>query len=85
MTVVIVEHKVEWVGQFADRVVALDEGKVLMDGKPREVLTSELLVGRGFGISRYTSAAREGVRRGLWPKERELPITLDEAFIGFKN
>ena len=61
ITVVMAEHKVEWVAQFADRVVALYEGKVLMDGKPREVLTSEKLVGRGFGISRYTSTAREAV------------------------
>ncbi len=84
MTVVMAEHKVEWIAQFADRVVALYEGKVLMEGKPREVLTSELLLGKGFGISRYTSAAREAVQRGLWPKGRELPVTLDEAGEGFR-
>jgi energy-coupling factor transport system ATP-binding protein len=84
MTVVIAEHKVEWIAQFADRVVALYEGKILMDGKPREVLTSELLLGKGFGISRYTSTAREAGPRGLWPKDRELPVTLDEAAAGFR-
>jgi energy-coupling factor transporter ATP-binding protein EcfA2 len=83
MTVVMVEHKVEWVAQFADRVVALYEGKVLMNGKPKDVLTSERLIGRGFGISRYTSTAREAVKQGLWPKNRELPVTLDEAVKGF--
>ena len=41
MTVVMAEHKMEWVAQFADRVVALYEGKVLMEGKPRDVLTSD--------------------------------------------
>ena len=84
MTVVIAEHKVEWIAQFADRVVALYEGKILMDGKPREVLTSEMLLGKGFGISRYTSAAREAGPRGLWPADRELPVTLDEAAEGFR-
>ncbi len=29
MTVVMAEHKIEWVAQFADRVVALYEGKVI--------------------------------------------------------
>ncbi len=85
ITVVMAEHKVEWVAQFADRVVALYEGQVLMDGKPREVLTSDQLVGKGFGISRYTSTAREAARRGFWPKKSELPVTLDEAIIGFKK
>jgi energy-coupling factor transporter ATP-binding protein EcfA2 len=85
MTVVMAEHKMEWVAQFADRVVALYEGKVLMNGKPRDVLTSARLVGRGFGISRYTSTAREAAKRGFWPKDLELPVTLDEAFQGFKN
>src|ERR1700690_1018944 len=74
ITVVMVEHKVEWVARFADRVVALYEGQVLMDGKPREVLTSDHLVGKGFGISRYTSTAREASRRSLWPKNSELPV-----------
>src|SRR5512137_1728469 len=46
MTVVMAEHKVEWVARYADRVVALFEGRILMDGKPAEVLTSEQLLGR---------------------------------------
>lgn len=83
MTVLLAEHKVEWVAQFADRVVALHEGQVLLEGKPGEVLTSALLDGKGFGISRYTSTAREAVKQGLWPKNRRLPVTLDEAAQGF--
>lgn len=85
ITVVMAEHKVEWIAQFADRVIVLYEGNVMMDGKPGEVLTSEKLVGRGFGISRYTSTAREAVTRGIWPKERALPVTLEEALEGFKR
>lgn len=83
MTVVMAEHKVEWIAQFADRVIALHEGKVLLDGKPGLVLTSDLLDGKGFGISRYTSTAREARKQGLWPEEKALPVTLDEAAAGF--
>ncbi len=83
MTVVLAEHKVEWIAQFADRVVALYEGKILLDGKPGEVLTSDLLTGKGFGISRYTSTAREAQKQGLWPEDRRLPVTLEEAVEGF--
>jgi energy-coupling factor transporter ATP-binding protein EcfA2 len=83
MTVVMVEHKVEWIARFADRVVALKEGQILMEGKPAEVLTSDLLAESGFGISRYTSTAKEAKKRGLWKKET-MPITLEEAVEGFK-
>jgi energy-coupling factor transporter ATP-binding protein EcfA2 len=82
MTVIMAEHKVEWIAQFADRVVALHEGQVLLEGKPSEVLTSDLLPEKGFGISRYTSAARKAREQDLWKKER-LPVTLDEAVEGF--
>ena len=82
MTVVLAEHKVEWIAQFADRVVALYDGQVLLDGKPSEVLTSDLLPEKGCGISRYTSVARKARGQGLWNKET-LPVTLDEAVEGF--
>ncbi len=82
MTVILVEHKVEWIAQFADRVIALHDGQILLEGTPSEVLTSDLLQGKGFGISRYTSTAREAKKLGLWKKET-LPVTLDEAAEGF--
>jgi len=84
MTVVMVEHKMEWIANFADRVIALKDGQILLEGKPSEVLTSDLLAENGFGISRYTSTAREAKKRGLWKKEN-LPVTLDEAVEGFGN
>ena len=83
MTVIMAEHKVEWIAQFADRVIALHEGKILLDGKPGEVLTSPSLDGKGFGISRYTSTARQAQKQGLWPEDRSLPVTLEEAVDGF--
>jgi energy-coupling factor transporter ATP-binding protein EcfA2 len=82
MTVVLVEHKVEWIANFADRVIALHEGQIILDGKPSDVLTSDVLVKKGFGISRYTSVARKAREMELWKKNR-LPVTLDEAVKGF--
>ena len=83
MTVVLVEHKMEWIAQFADRVIALKDGQILLEGKPSEVLTSDLIAENGFGVSRYTSTAREAKKTGLWKKDK-LPVTLDEALEGFK-
>ena len=82
LTVILAEHKVEWIAQFADRVVALKDGGIFLDGTPSEILTSPLLQENGFGISRYTSVARKAKEMGLWEKEK-LPVTLDEAAEGF--
>ena len=83
MTGVMVEHKVEWIAHFADRVIALKEGQILLEGTPGDVLTSDMLIENGFGVSRYTSVAREAKKQGLWKKEK-LPVTLFEAMEGFK-
>jgi energy-coupling factor transporter ATP-binding protein EcfA2 len=83
LTVILVEHKVEWIAAFADRVIALKDGSILLEGTPSEVFTSDFLVENGFGISRYTSVARKAKEQGLWPRERALPVTLDEAVEGF--
>lgn len=85
MTVIMAEHKVEWIAAFADRVIALDQGEILLDGTPEEVLTAPVLAERGFGLSRYTQTARAAQRAGLWPAERRLPVTLDEAIAGFSG
>src|SRR5687768_3831724 len=82
MTVILVEHKVEWIAQFADRVIALKDGQLFLDGTPSEVLTSPLLEESGFGISRYTAVARKAHGLGLWKTDR-LPVTLEEAVEGF--
>jgi energy-coupling factor transporter ATP-binding protein EcfA2 len=77
ITVVIVEQKLEWLGTFAERVIALNGGKVVLDGKPRDVLSSEKLVKLGIGRTQFTEvAARIDKKR---TRTRGLPVTLSEA------
>jgi energy-coupling factor transport system ATP-binding protein len=83
MTVVMIEHKLEWVAVFADRVVALAEGAIIADGKAAEVLTDESLMGQGVGQTRYTLAARRARLLKRWPGEQPLPVTLEQAVEGF--
>jgi len=85
MTVVMIEHKLEWVAVFADRVVALAEGTIIADGKAAEVLTDERLLEKGIGQTRYTLAARQARQLGRWPAVRPLPVTLEQAVEGFSR
>jgi energy-coupling factor transport system ATP-binding protein len=84
ITVVMIEHKLEWVAVFADRVVAMARGRILADGSPAEVLTDESLLKHGLGETRYTLAARQAYRLGHWPEKRPLCVSLEEAVEGFK-
>jgi energy-coupling factor transporter ATP-binding protein EcfA2 len=79
MTIVLVEHKLEWIAQFADRVIALARGQVAADGSPGEVLASPLMQEIGIGTTRYTQAARHAQAAGLAEAERSLPVTLNQA------
>ncbi len=82
-TVVMIEHKLEWVAEFADRVIVLTAGQIVADGKPVDVLTDDSLSACGVGLTRYTLAARRAQEIGRWPAERQLAVTLDEAVAGF--
>lgn len=83
ITVVLAEHKIEWIAEFADRVIVLIDGEMLMDGPPAEVLVSPILPKNGISVSRYTSTARQAQAEALWPAGRRLPVTLEEAVQGF--
>jgi branched-chain amino acid transport system ATP-binding protein len=37
LTIVLIEHKLDMVMQLSDRVVVMDEGHVIANGKPAEV------------------------------------------------
>lgn len=82
-TVVMIEHKLEWMAVFADRVIALSGGSIVGDGLPSEVLTDPGLLEKRIGQTRYTQAARLAHQRGKWPPAMPLAVTLDQAVAGF--
>lgn len=84
VTVVMAEHKLEWVATFADRVVALANGQIILSGPPNEVLTSPLLGTHHIGQTRYTTVARRAQVEGIWPADYPLPVIIDEAQTGFQ-
>jgi energy-coupling factor transporter ATP-binding protein EcfA2 len=85
VTVLMIEHKLEWVAAFADRAIAMVDGEILADGPPGEVLTGESLLAHGMGQTRYTQAARRAREQAGWPPGRILPLRLEEAVEAFKE
>ena len=63
MSVILVEHKLDVVRNLASRVVVMDNGAVLVEGPPDEVLADARVVEAYLG----KRGAEEAARRGLAP------------------
>jgi len=77
ITVVLVEHRLERVVKYVDRIVVLRDGSVVADGSPARVLGAAELDGTGLGLPPLASLALELRRRGLW--QGSVPLDVGEA------
>lgn len=77
-TIVLVSHSMEDVADYVDRIIAMAGGKVIMDGKPKEVFKeAETLESVGLGVPQVTK-----IMQTLNKTYTDLPadaITIDEA------
>jgi energy-coupling factor transporter ATP-binding protein EcfA2 len=88
VTVVLVEHRLDLTAKYADHIIVMDDGKVVVDGEPRQILSSEETRLIGVGIPKatllYRMLRKDGVRLG-----NKIPLSSDEmaALIkeGFQN
>lgn len=78
-TIVVFEHKVELLRQHCDRIAVIAHETVAAIGLPREILADERLDQWGIETTRYATAARAAVRRGILPADIQIPVSLDEA------
>lgn len=77
MTLVLVTHTMDDVANFADTVFALEAGKLVLNGSPREVFQQvEYLQKLQLGVPQITNFALQLKRRGL--SLDRLPIKIEE-------
>ncbi len=82
-TVIIAEQRLEWIALYADRVIVLDSGRMVLQGSPAKVLTDPKLWEAGLEWMPYTEAAVLGKKQGVWAEERDLPVSFADAVDGF--
>jgi energy-coupling factor transporter ATP-binding protein EcfA2 len=78
-TVVLIEHKFEWVAQFADRVVLLDHGQIVAEGSPSSVFSSAALPKSGLEVPQYAQIAQALTAAKLKESPKHYPLTLEAA------
>ncbi|WP_139905842.1 energy-coupling factor transporter ATPase [Clostridium thermarum] len=66
MTIILVSHSMEDVAKLADRIIVMDKGKAILDGKPSLVFKEiELLESVGLAVPQVTYLIRELRDRGI--------------------
>ena len=76
-TIVLVEHKIDMIAEYADRVILMDDGEIILDGTVEEVLTNPLVLEKQVELPQYAILGLE-MRRANIPLER-IPIKISEA------
>jgi len=74
LTVIIAEHEVEVLAQYADRIIVLNEGRIALQGTPEEVFSQvERIAELGLRVPQVTDFAH----RWAGPGVTGLPTTTD--------
>lgn len=75
----LVEHEIELLAQYATRILVVHDGAILLDGTPQEVFSRrDIFDSIGLEVPQVTQiAACAGEEYGLWTGE-PLPITMEQ-------
>lgn len=77
ITVILVEHRLDLASRYANHVIIMDEGKVVLDGKPLDVFGSERARLIGVGIPKATRLYQ--VLRESGVHLNKVPVNSQEA------
>ena len=76
-TIILVEHKLELIAEYAQNILVLDEGEIILSGKAEEVLNNKILLEKEIGMTQYSILAYELEKAGKVEFE-EIPITKEK-------
>ena len=73
-TIILVEHKLELIAEYAENILVLDEGETILSGKASEVLNNKILMEKEIGMTQYSMLAYE-LEKARKIEIEEIPIT----------
>ncbi|EGG81249.1 hypothetical protein HMPREF9477_01709 [Lachnospiraceae bacterium 2_1_46FAA] len=76
-TIVLVEHKMEQIAEYADHVVVMDKGKIVLEGTAKEVFSNPKCMEYHTRLPQSTKIAMELMKEGI--PFQEIPVTVDET------
>ena len=76
-TIILVEHKIDLIAEYADEVIAFKDGTIIAKGKTDEVLSDVSLLGKGVNIPQVAVLGSRLKQQGL--NIDKVPVTDKEA------
>ncbi len=83
-TIILVEHKVDWVAEYADRVIVINDKHIVKDASASEVFADPMLLETGNNLPQVALLALRLKESGKTDIEN-IPTTLDEAYQQLKG
>ena len=77
-TIILVEHKLELIAEYAENILVLDEGEIILSGKANEVLNNKILLEKEIGMTQYSMLAYE-LEKARKIELEEIPITKEKT------
>ena len=77
-TIILVEHKLELIAEYAQNILVLDEGEIILSGKAEEVLNNKILLEKEIGMTQYSMLAYE-LEKARKVELEEIPITKEKT------
>lgn len=77
-TIILVEHKIDLIAEYADRVVVMDDGEIIFNGETHEVLSNDKIEQHNVSMPIVSELAYKlnEEKPGFF---KNIPITLDEC------
>ncbi|MEI3612772.1 energy-coupling factor ABC transporter ATP-binding protein [Pseudogracilibacillus sp. SO30301A] len=76
-TILLVEHKIDLIAEYADEILAINQGELVAKGNTKRVLADESLLMKGIGVPQIALLSHD-MQRANKPFDR-FAITKDEA------
>ena len=77
-TIILVEHKLELIAEYAENILVLDEGEIILSGKASEVLNNKILLEKEIGMTQYSMLAYK-LEKARKVELEEIPITKEKT------
>lgn len=83
-TIVLVEHKIDLISEYADRIIVLNNKKILFDDSTKNVLTNKEIMSYGINLPQVSKL---GIKFEKATKEKldDIPTTLKDAIVVFSK
>ena len=78
ITIIIIEHKLEHLSKYCQRLIVMDEGQIVVDGAPAQIFAEWQKI-QSVGVKPPQVTEFFGKLPGYDRQQRKIPVTLEEA------